>query len=267
MDQPLLLTYDNAPTDNTRYFLETLKQNKWNYTLIGQGETWEGFQTRMRGYMEALHNLPKRQLVVVSDARDVVCVRPSDYFNDGFLSFGGRIVVSMELFCEGHMEESKVDKKVQCIPLIQYWQHYEITVRPQRKFVNSGLIAGYAEDLYHLFSWILDNKYTDDQLGLCNYMNNFPEKVYADTDAVLLHTSGFGVNCGTLNLKVQSKDSPSLSELFGAGAYFLHIPGLNISKGQIFVYSNVVAFLKSLDGKKITSAYNYSPLKWNESIL
>jgi hypothetical protein len=267
MEQPLVLTYDNAPTANTEFFIETLKQNKWNYTLLGQGELWKGFQSKMRGYMDALHNLPKKQVVVVSDARDVVCVRPPNYFKDGLMSFGGKIVVSMELFCEGHMDEEKVEKKVQCIPLTEYWKYYGITLRPTRKFANSGLIAGYAEDVYHLFSWILSNNFSDDQLGLCNYINTFPEKIYADTGAVLLHTSGFGVNCGTLNLKIQSQDSPGLSTILGGGAFFLHIPGLNHSKGQIFVYSTVVSLLKSLGGQKLTDAYNYSPLKWNESIL
>ena len=265
MDTPLLLTYDNAPTENTLFFIETVKQNKWNYKLIGEGEKWEGFKNKMNGYLRTVNELPDMQLVVLSDARDVVCLRPPNYFKDGFLSFGGRVLVSMELFCEGHMDEDKVSKKFQCIPLTQYW-NYNNPSRPNRKFVNSGLIAGYAKDIRHIWNWIIENNYKDDQLGLCNYMNTFPERVVADVHADMLHTSGLGINCGTINLKIQNADTPTLGELLGTGAFFLHIPGHAISKGQKFMYDTVVHMLKDLKGKKLTDAYGYSPLKWNETL-
>jgi len=37
MDTPLVLTYDNAPTDATRRFIRTLEKNDWEYTLVGEG--------------------------------------------------------------------------------------------------------------------------------------------------------------------------------------------------------------------------------------
>ena len=49
MATPLVITYDNAPTENTRLFLRTLEKNKWNYKLIGEGETWRGFITKLNG--------------------------------------------------------------------------------------------------------------------------------------------------------------------------------------------------------------------------
>lgn len=268
MGDPFLLSYDNSPTENTDFFVETLKQNKWTYKLIGEGDKWEGFvKTRCVAYERALAALDDMQLVLLSDARDVVCVRPPNYFRDGFLSFGGKVVVSMELFCEGHMDEEKVTQKFQCIPLTKYWNHYGVEKRPNRKFVNMGLITGYAKDLRHILNWIIDNGYTDDQLGLANYMNTFPQNIHADTDAELLHTTGFAINCGTLNLKIQNADSPTVGELLGSGAFFLHIPGHLISKGQKFTYDTVVKMLKDLNGQKITDAYKYSPLKWNEKMI
>jgi hypothetical protein len=266
MDNPLLLTYDNAPTENTKFFIETLKQNKWNYKLIGEGELWEGFvKTRVSAYLRELSSLPDNQLVILTDARDVICLRPPNYFKDGFQSFGEKLVVSMELFCEGNMDEDKVSQKFQCIPLTQYWNYYNPS-RPNRKFANMGLLVGRVKDLRHCLSWIKENNYKDDQLGLCNYMNTFPERVSADVHAEMLHTSGLGINCGTINLKIQNTDSPTIGELLGTGAFFLHIPGHNISKGQKFMYDTVVQMLKDLKGKKLTDAYGYSPLKWNETL-
>jgi hypothetical protein len=253
--EPIVLTYDNAPTDNTRFFVTTLQQTKWNYKLIGEGEKWEGFLNKMNGYLREVTALKDDQVVVLSDARDVFAVRPPNEFVKGFLSYGGRVVVSMELFCEGHMATDKTTG-FQCIPLTKYWKHYNLTELPHRKYVNSGLIAGYAKDLKLMLSWILENKYTDDQLGVGNYMNAFPHLIFADSKAELLHTSGSAVSCCTYNNPIQSADSPTVTELLGCGAFFLHIPGHGISKGQKFMYDTVLEFLKVQNGRKLTDVYS-----------
>jgi hypothetical protein len=261
--EPLVLTYDNAPTENTRFFVTTLQQTKWKYKLVGEGEKWVGFLNKMNGYLRELSSLKDDQVVVLSDARDVVALRPPSEFGKGFLSYGGRVVVSMELFCEGYMTDDRTTG-VQCIPLTKYWKHYNLTELPNRKYVNSGLIAGYAKDLIRMLSWILEHKYTDDQLGLCNYLNAFPHLVYADVKAEMLHTSGSAVCCCTYNNTVQSSDSPTIAELLGCGAFFLHIPGHSASKGQKFMYETVLDFLKHLNGKKLTDVYSKGPIMWNE---
>jgi hypothetical protein len=261
--EALVLTYDNAPTENTRFFVTTLQQTKWAYKLVGEGEKWEGFPTRMKCYLRELTTLKEDQVVVLSDARDVFAVRPPNEFIKGFLSYGGRVVVSMELFCEGYMADDRTTGG-QCIPLTNYWRHYNLTEQPHRRYVNMGLIAGYAKDLKQLLSWILEHKYTDDQLGLCNYLNAFPHLVYADVKAEMLHTSGSAVSCCTYNNPIQSADGPTLTELLGCGAFFLHIPGHAASKGQKFMYETVVEFLKRQNGQKLTDVYSYQPIRWKE---
>lgn len=260
---PIVLTYDNAPNENTRFFVTTLQQTKWTYKLVGEGEKWEGFPTRMKCYLRELSALKEDQVVVLSDARDVVAVRPPNEFIKGFLSCGGRIVVSMELFCEGHMADDRTTG-FQCIPLTNYWKHYNLTEQPHRRYVNMGLVAGYAKDLITMLTWIVEHKYTDDQLGIGNYMNAFPHLVYADTQAELLHTSSSAVSCCTYNNKIQSADGPTLTELLGCGAFFLHVPGHGISKGQKFMYETVVDFLKHHNGRKLTDVYSYQPILWKE---
>jgi hypothetical protein len=261
--EPLVLTYDNAPNENTRFFVTTLQQTKWAYKLVGEGEKWEGFVNKIKGYLRELSSLKDDQVVVLSDARDVFALRPPTEFVKAFNSFGIRLVVSMELFCEGYMTDERTTG-VQCVPLTNYWKHYNLADLPHRKYVNSGLIAGYAKDLKHLLAWILENKYTDDQLGLCNYMNAFPHLVYADAKAEMLHTSGSAICCCTYNNRVQSADSPTLTELLGCGAFFLHIPGHAASKGQKFMYETVLDFLRHHEGRKLTDVYSKRPILWNE---
>ncbi len=263
MAEPLLLTYDNAPTKNTKFFIETLKQNKWQHRLIGEGEVWEGFINKMKGYLRTVNELPDDQLVVLADARDVMCVRPPNYFRQAFLSFGGKVVVSMELMCESRLTEDKTTN-VMCVPINKYYAYHNIVNKPTRRFVNSGLIAGYAKDLRHVWTWIVERNYKDDQGALCDYVNAFPQNIHLDGEAELFHTSNYAFDCATQNLKIQNADSPSFGTLLGTGAFFLHICGLRCSKGQQFIYDTSVDFLKKLNGTKLNTVYNYSPVKWNE---
>jgi hypothetical protein len=244
-------------------FIQTLDANQWNYKMIGKGETWLGFQNKINGYLLTVSKLPERTLVVLSDARDVLCMRCPDAFKTAFLSFGERIIISAEMFCEGHMDEDRT-QGLQCIPLTNYWKHYTINVKPFRKFANAGLIAGYAKDLKTMFTWILENNYKDDQLGVCNYVNNFPEKVYMDIHAEILHTTSYAMCGGIVDSKLQASDSPTLAELLGSSAFFLHIPNQNGSKGQKFIYDSVCDTLKLLKHNKLNVLYERKPSKWNE---
>ena len=264
MSVPIIITYDNEPTKNTEFFIKTLENNRWNYKLIGEGDKWEGFITKIISCSKELGTLPEGQIVVLSDSRDVVCVRSPKAFIDGFNSFNKDIVVSMELFCDGFIDELDNCEHVQCTPLTKYWKHHKITHLPSRKFVNAGLICGKAIALKTMLDWVINNNYNDDQLGIGNYINNFPDRVALDTEADILHTSCAGVNACMFSIHVQKRDSPSLMELFGRGAFFLHIPGI-INKGQKMVYNSVCNIIESgVCCKMLTSEYNYNEPEWDE---
>ena len=95
--QPLLVTYDNKPNDNTHRFVRTLKANAWDHILLGEGDVWEGWSTRMKAYRHCLASLPDEKVVVLSDARDVVCLRGSKAFMKGFASYKKDITISCDL--------------------------------------------------------------------------------------------------------------------------------------------------------------------------
>jgi len=264
MATPLVITYDNAPTENTRLFLRTLEKNKWNYKLIGEGETWRGFMTKLNGYANYIKTLDPNQLVIVSDARDVVCLRGPRAFTKGFESFNRELVVSMELLMCGQLHPPPDSWCFQAVHLTEYWKHHTITTLPNRKFVNSGLVAGKASAVLNWIQWSIDNKYSDDQLALGNYINTFPERCGLDTSAVLLHTTTFGVNAGIRSIHVQKEDSPTFAELFGRGAFFLHVPGCHI-KGQSIVYNYVKNMIDAgMCNATLSEPYNYKEPEWDE---
>lgn len=264
---PLLISYDNNPNDNTRFFIKTLQQNGWDYKIIGEGETWVDSRNKMNGYSNFLRTLPEDQVVVLSDARDVVCVRSPKAFMDAYNIFEKNIVASMELFCEGHFNVDENYQGIQCKPLHRYWKHYGIHPFPARKFANSGLIAGTVKALIQYHDWIIEKKFTDDQLALGSYMVEFPDRVGADYSATLLHSSGFGINAGRASIHVQKHDSPTLAELFGCGAFFLHLPGLSF-KGQAIVYEQVRKIIDAgACATTLLKPYEYTEPDWNESVI
>ena len=261
---PLLVAYDNEPNDNTRYFIKTLETRGWSYKLIGLGEKWEGWPTRMRAYRDFLCTLDDEQLVVLSDARDVVCVRGPKAFLKGFNTFKKDMVVSMELLCDTMLNPPADWGFNQCIPLTAYWRHYNVTTLPHRKFVNNGLVSGRVKALKACLNWIIDNNYTHDQFGLGNYMNTFPDRVAADINADILHTTNFGVNAGINSIHIQKHDSPTFAELFGRGAFFIHMAGLGAA-GQRIMYKFVSIMLDagSCDSL-LRDPYKYSEPEWDE---
>ena len=265
MTSPIILTYDNCPTDNTRLFLKTLETNGWNYKLIGEGEQWKGFITRVAAYNNFLKTLDPTTVVVLSDARDVFCVRGPKAFLEGWRTFKKDMVVSMELFCDATMDKPDDYIGVQGVSIAKYWSYHNIKPLPSRKFVNAGLVAGKAGELCRWLQWTLDNKYENDQPALGTYMNLYPERIAADSDAILLHTSTFGTNAGMFNnIHSQKHDSPTLAELFGRGAFFIHIPGINVSKGQAVVYDTVRGIIESgIGDKQLRASYDYEEPGWN----
>lgn len=260
--EPLVISYENdmANNQNSQFFKETLEKCGWEYLFIGEGEMWDGFKTKINGYYNCLLNLPSEKIVVLSDSRDVFCVRSPFYYMEHTKEIlNTQILISTEMFLLGHMNwtENIIEKYKsndlnyfwQGIPLDKYWNHYGKTDNlPLRKYVNSGLISGKVENLLKAFKWIIEQNINDDQLGFSEYTNNFPELVSLDYNAKILHTSTFGVNGGLYDIEEQYKDSPTMSEILGMSSYFLHIPGINISKGQKYIYHLVKKQIGETEG-------------------
>lgn len=238
---PLVIGYDNVldKNENTKYFMNTLTKSGWEYAIISISDTWSGFDDKIAGVRSFLDTLPDDKIVVISDTRDVVCCRTSKQFIQGFKSKEKDFIVGMEVLCHGKFETEV--PRGPCVPLIKYWQANKREQRPLRKFVNGGLLSGKVSAIKKFYSWAHDNKEKDDQIALANYMNTFPTEVYADDKAELLHTSVFGFYGGILSYKNQIQDSPTFAELFGHGAFFLHIPGLG-DDGQkaMYKYAKVI---------------------------
>jgi hypothetical protein len=269
LNNPLVITYCNkfksTNFENTRRFVETLKNNNWEYLILGEGEEWKGFITKIIAVKKYLENINPDKIVVISDAHDVYCIKNSNLFINDFKKLNKSIIVSMELFAEGSINYNNNKDYYQVTLLTTYFKNNNININNiNKKYVNGGLICGYANELLIFYNWMLENNYTDDQKAIGSYMNTYSDKVYADISNELLHTTTCFVN-GGLHNNSQVVDSPSISELVGQQSYFLHIPGINGSKGQNFLYESIYKILQVINFNELQKIYpNYNFINYKD---
>jgi hypothetical protein len=258
---PLVVSMETSVSnENCNNFIKSLQLNDWDYEIIGAGLKWNNVFDKIILYHSYLKTVNPEKLIVLSDSRDVFCVRPPLYFKEMFQRFSKPLVVCLELFCQGHTYDLQDKTSAwQSLPINKYFRETGL-VPGIRKYVNSGLIAGKAKDILDFLEWTLASEWKDDQIALCDYTNTFPDRVAVDIDATLLHTSGFGVNIG-LNSKKQWYDSPSLAELSGRLNFFLHLPGITESIGQKKIYDTVKHLIldKRISSSWLHEGYSYPP--------
>lgn len=278
INEPIVISYENDPTNiNSLLFKKTLENNFWDFKFIGQGTNWKGFTDKIIGYFHELSLYSEDKIIVLTDSRDVFCLRSPNFFMENIKTIiESKIIISCELFLVGQMNWS--DKQIyefnkkhngngfsQGRPLNDYWNFYnKKNDLPNRKYLNSGLIVGKCKMLREALKWIIDNNFKDDQLGFVEYTDTFPQMVYLDYEAKYLHTTTAFVNGGLHNYDIQKSDEPTFAELFGLSTYFLHIPGLNISKGQKQIYDCLFKLFDTNTVKNIYSLYGLKPKNDNK---
>lgn len=261
----VILIETDSSNVNCRNFIKSLEFNGWNYEIIGTGYKWTDMNDKITLFHAKLKIMDPEQLVILSDSRDVFCVRPPLYYRQMFETFNKPIVTSMEIFCQMHPYDiSDLSEAWQCIPLNKYWKETGIT-SSIRRYVNAGLLSGKVKDLLQFYDWIATTQWKDDQAALGDYANTYPERVATDIDARLLHTSGFGMNIG-LSTHKQWFDSPSIAELTGRLGFFLHLPGIEVSLGQKKIYNLVKTLIldMGISSKWFQEGYSYPPPLWDK---
>jgi hypothetical protein len=261
-DTPFVLTYDNELPPSAQFYAQTLKEHGWDYAIVGKGQPWTGWKARAQAYKAVLETVDPTRIVVLSDARDVICLRSAQTFKGAFEACKAHMLVSTELSAGGVIGVPSKEEKYNVTPLNAYWKHHGI-LDPTRPYVNAGLICGRVYAVLQYLNWFIQSSHTDDQKALGDYMNRHPDRVTADMHADVLHTTNCGINGGAQDVQLQAKDSPSLAELCGRGAFFLHVPN-GVSKGQSYVYEHVCKMLQAgVNESSANAVYKFKPLGWN----
>lgn len=208
MAEPVLLAVATDVSPNVHNFLASSRRAGWTPQLLGVGERWAGFTTKIRHYAAACSALPPSQLVVCADTSDVL-VRgaPSDamrlweeHFADASVVFGA------EGLCSAN-----------CVPVPALHAARfgdDETTRPATPYINSGLIMGRAGRVAEMFQWMLDSGEKDDQIGAAKFViAHGPEGFVLDHDRHLFIIVNYGTR-------------PDANT---TAAPFVHFPGMTVT--------------------------------------
>ncbi len=196
--------------------LSISKVNGWEHIIIGQGIKWKGWITRMQHYRDYCESLGD-EIIVFSDAYDVLCLRGSDHFLELYNQYAkDKIIIGAELGCHPG----------NCFPPEEWYNENDLDKNSvARRFVNGGLIAGPANKIFNMWKWAIENKFDDDQIALGNYTNSYPHLIFLDIESIFFFNDQNAVS----KYEFDEKDNSIVEDLKIKTPFFIHFHGLNIN--------------------------------------
>jgi hypothetical protein len=165
--------------------------------VLGYGTPWKGYLHRMSVILEALHQIPNEEVVVLVDAFDTF-IKKTAGLREAFLAFDCEILVSADL-------KSGLSRWVPAA-VLKYYQRRIFGTCKGGHTASCGLLMGYVGALKELLERIARGGSSDDQRNLNAMCEDFPE-LRVDEDSLIFE------NC-------QDRAQAALSQ-----AFFCGLPG------------------------------------------
>jgi len=217
--------------------MDSLKEHKYSYEILGMGKPWKGFKTKMENYLEGINRYiaakgPEAMAIFI-DAFDVLCIKDSDKVLATYMARPRKmpIVVAAEIICFYSancsmdaltwFDHNKIPGGSQAIKdgLIKPEPSRDYYKSAKPAFLNSGFIMGPAGELQALFKGMMDSGDTDDQIAVINYMKGHMDKFDINIEETLIRT------------KLETREKlPDEDGEQGPG--FVHFPGTRTDEEQ-----------------------------------
>lgn len=186
-----LITYENTKHKNLDYLRRSARHFGWpTVTVLGTGDEWAGFGTKIFAYTNYLQTLPGDDIAVVIDARDVLINGTPSQFLELFKP-STSLCVSAEFGCcaEGVPHITENERK---------WMESH-TDNPNR-YLNSGMIAGLVSSFQHTYPFGMLKLEEDDQNAMVHYWMKHPDHIVLDYDETLFSNATWSPNSETYTL-------------------------------------------------------------------
>jgi hypothetical protein len=216
-----ILSYANTkiPIGYTN-FENSMKKYKIPYKIIGDGDKWEGFHTKMISCFNEIQKYKDEDIVCIVDCFDVMANHNmSNKIISRFLKYNKPIVFGAEnrvFFSEKAHNYFKLHK---------WWKtndkKYNRNVN--NCSLNGGTVIGYVKNIKEVLDFALRNKFTDDQLAYHYYTEKYPEIIDLD-----LSSSLFGNYTGYNMFRFISFNDYFIDKESCYQPFFLHIPGAKV---------------------------------------
>jgi hypothetical protein len=216
-------------------YLNKCKKEGVDYKILGWNEEWKGFSWKFNLVYENLQFLDDNEVVIFTDAHDVILLKDKEEIYQKFLSFKTPILFSIEKepdFILHNIGYKKVFPKVF-----------------DKFYVNSGMYMGYAWALKELFfrlktQYNLQNE-DDDQQKLSKFLND--NKEFASKYCKFDEKSCIFLNLFTqINpMKINScfVHGPGNTDLSNIISYY-NLPGKNLSRDSSYTLHVIKSYWK-----------------------
>lgn len=239
-----VVSYANTKNKLSLNLESSLKKYNYNYKIVGEGEKWVNFMTKIKGcYNFIIDNLSEDYVVIICDAYDVLACDYSDVTLKKFLRLNKKIIVGAENKCGTN-----------CIDLDNYYRYHN-EKRLRYQYANGGFYMGYRNEILKMLKHMLDSCIPDDQISMCKYINKYPKNIGIDSKGELVS-----------NIQIYSytdtvwKNNRVYNKYTGEYPCFIHTPAITFDMayrldyfGQRILGKN---YKKLSLSEKITKAYN-----------
>lgn len=152
-------------TPTLENFLRSLRKHKFKYTWLGKNTEWTNFKDKSKLIYE---NIPDNDdIVIISDAYDVLVNRNCEEIEESFKSYKKPIVVGSEWYC---------GSKKNCKPIQHYWDH--LKYEPSKKYLNAGFLMGVSKEIKEMYKFLKEKD--DDQYAMATYLLENKDKFAVD---------------------------------------------------------------------------------------
>lgn len=157
-------------------YIDQLKKLGYNYAILGKGQPWEGFITKMNLYLEFLKNVPHDEIVIICDSYDLLFLQTPQKIMEKYKRLAqNRVVIGLENITNYFCKFSTI-----CDPQIVQKCKINNPYYPDYIYPNSGFIMGRATDLLEIFNFMVQSEFKDDQYGLFQWILGNCHKCYFD---------------------------------------------------------------------------------------
>lgn len=203
----LIVSYCNKETISYFNFINSLNKYNYNYKILGKGETWNGFMTKINAYYEYIKSLKRNRLICILDSYDVLACSSKK------IKYGTcKIMVGSQVDC----------KDYNCIELNNWWKLNFLKKQDNNHYANSGFILGYSNNVLKLLQFMIESKESDDQMALCRYIEKYPKTINIDINSEYIAT--------ILPIdfhKYKWTNNKVLNTQTGKSPLFIHTPGIS----------------------------------------
>jgi hypothetical protein len=213
---PLIVIYEtDTNNENLQKLKYMLTKNGYEYIILGQGDKWKGFGTKILACLKFYKTLNPERIVVQLDARDVLVNQPFDYFMKLISGYKDildkKLIISTEpdvliLPAFAFPPGSFIDRNLNRIRSTydetlqlhhQYKWNNEFDRINKNKFnkVNAGMIFGKVKNFINVYEIIKITEKEDDQILLSELYFIKPELIHLDMNNVFFTNVCFYQNC------------------------------------------------------------------------